>query len=296
MNTSEELAPAVESILAAARERSAPDRRLDVDARSFPDAVAAAEADGRVPLISEVKPTSPTTEGTRAVDPVAAAERMVAGGASAISVLTEPEHFGGSLEALARIRAAVDVPVLRKDFLLDPAHVDGGAADLALVIVRFVDDLSGMITAVRERGMEPLVEVHSVEELVAAVEAGATVVGVNNRDLARLEVDLETFERVAPHVPDDVTLVAESGIASPADVRRMRQAGADALLIGSAIMDGAEPGALDRIETNVRRFVTAERDDEVTSAAGTDTTRGTEHETVAMDTDATTEDDTEATR
>jgi indole-3-glycerol phosphate synthase len=265
MNTSEELAPAVRSILAAAADRPTPEGRLDVDARSFPAAVAAAEADGRVPLIAEVKPTSPTTEGTRAVDPVAAAERMVAGGASAISVLTEPEHFGGSLESLARIREAVDVPVLRKDFLLEPSHVDGGAADLALVIARFVDDLPGMVAAVRDRGMEPLVEVHDAAELAAALEADADVIGVNNRDLARLEVDLGTFERVAPETPDElgVTLIAESGVATPGDVRRMRRAGADALLVGSAVMEGAGPGELDAIEANVRRFVEAERDDAV---------------------------------
>jgi indole-3-glycerol phosphate synthase len=272
MNTSEELAPAVRSILAAAADRPAPEGRLDVDARSFPAAVAAAEADGRVPLIAEVKPTSPTTEGTRAVDPVAAAERMVAGGASAISVLTEPEHFGGSLESLARIRAAVDVPVLRKDFLLEPSHVDGGAADLALVIARFVEDLPGMVAAVRERGMEPLVEVHDATELAAALAADAEVIGVNNRDLARLEVDLGTFERVAPEAPDEVTLIAESGVTTPADVRRMRRAGADALLVGSAVMDGAEPGALDAIEANVRRFVGAERDDH-DGTAGSDSDR-----------------------
>jgi indole-3-glycerol phosphate synthase len=262
MDTSEEgVAPAVRSILAAAADRPGGDARVAVDARSFPDAVAAAEADGRVPVVAEVKPTSPTTEGTRTVDPVAAAERMVAGGATAISVLTEPEHFGGSTAALERIRAAVDVPVLRKDFVLRESHLDAVGADLALLIVRFVDDLPGLVAAARDRGMEPLVEVHTREELTAAVDAGARVIGVNNRDLARLEVDLETFERVAPHVPDDVTLLAESGIGSPGDVRRMRAAGADALLVGTAVMDGAGLDRTDAIERNVRRLVDAERDD-----------------------------------
>jgi indole-3-glycerol phosphate synthase len=109
-----------------------------------------------------------------------------------------------------------------------------------------------MVEAARERGFQPLVEVHTREELERAIDAGADLVGVNNRDLARLEVDLATFEGVAPHAPDDVTLVAESGISTPADVRRMRDAGADALLVGSAIMDGD-------VRENTAALVGAER-------------------------------------
>ncbi|MFB6108814.1 MAG: indole-3-glycerol phosphate synthase [Haloplanus sp.] len=247
----EDLAPAVRSILSAARARSGGDERLSVRARSFPDAVAAAEDDGRVPVIAEVKPTSPTTEGRNDGDPVALAREMVAGGATALSVLTEPEHFGGSTDALERVRAAVDVPVLRKDFIVEESQLDLVASDLVLLIARFVDDLSGLVAAAEERGFQPLVEVHTRAELDRALAAGADVVGVNNRDLARLEVDLGTFERVAPHVPEDVTLVAESGIGSAEDVRRMREAGADALLIGTAIMDGD-------VRANVRRFTETE--------------------------------------
>lgn len=257
VRTDEELAPAVRSILAAARERASPDSggagsgRVDVDARSVTDAFAAAEADGRVPIVAEVKPTSPTTDGTRDDDPVELARAMVDGGAAAISVLTEPDHFGGSPAALTRVREAVDVPVLRKDFLLSPGQLDAVEADLALLIARFLgDDLSDMVEAARDRGFQPLVEVHDGAELEAALAAGAEIVGVNNRDLARLEVDLGTFERVAPGVPDEVTLIAESGVTTPADVRRMRAAGADALLVGSAIMDG-DP------EENTRRLATA---------------------------------------
>jgi indole-3-glycerol phosphate synthase len=246
----EELAPAVRSILDAARERPGGADRVSVDARSFPAAVAAAEADGRVPVIAEVKPTSPTTEGRRDDDPVALARAMVAGGATAVSVLTEPDHFGGSTDALARIREAVDVPVLRKDFITTESHLDLVASDLVLLIARFVDDLSGLVAAAEERGFQPLVEVHTRAELDRAVAAGADLIGVNNRDLARLEVDLDTFESVAPHAPADATLIAESGIGSAADVRRMREAGADALLIGSAIMDGD-------VTTNVRRLTSA---------------------------------------
>jgi indole-3-glycerol phosphate synthase len=267
MNADGEMAPAVRSILSTAKEREGGDR-VAVAARSLPGAFAAAEADGRVPTIAEVKPTSPTTEGERDADPGALAEAMVAGGAAALSVLTEPEHFGGSPATLRKIRDAVDVPVLRKDFLLEETHLDVVEADLVLLIARFLgEDLPAMIGAARERGFQPLVEVHAADELDRAIEAGADLVGVNNRDLARLEVDLGTFERVAPGAPGDVTLIAESGIGSPADVRRMRAVGADGLLVGSAIMEGVKPGdsgargpeTFDIVTENTAALVESER-------------------------------------
>jgi len=239
MNESEELAPAVASIIRSAEARGNPDGGpLSVDSRSLPDALADAETDGRVPVVAEVKPTSPTTEGTREADPVELAEQMVEGGAAALSVLTEPDHFEGSPENLRQVREAVDVPVLRKDFLVRESQLDTVEADVILLIARFVDDLAGLIAAAEERGFQPLAEVHDAAELEQALDAGAEIVGVNNRDLAKLEVDLETFETVAPEVPDDVTLVAESGIGTPDDAHRMVRAGADGLLVGSAIMDG----------------------------------------------------------
>ncbi len=234
----DELAPAVRSILEAARRRDGGSEPLSVDARSLQSAFAAARADGRTPVVAEVKPTSPTTEGVRDDDPVDLAREMVAGGAAALSVLTEPAHFGGSAATLERVREAVDVPVLRKDFLLREAHLDVVESDVVLLIARFLDDLPAMVDAARARGFQALVEVHTAAELDRALDAGADIVGVNNRDLGRLEVDLGTFERVAPSVPEEVTLVAESGIQTPADVRRMSDAGADALLVGTAIMDG----------------------------------------------------------
>jgi indole-3-glycerol phosphate synthase len=238
MNT-EEMAPAVRSILDAARERMGGEERVTVEPRSLTEAFDAAEREGRVPVIAEVKPTSPTTEGERRDDPVALAREMVSGGAAALSVLTEPEHFGGSPETLRRVRDAVDVPVLRKDFVVREEQLDVVEADVVLLIARFVgDDLPDLLQAARDRGFQVLVETHSVAEVETAVEARADIVGVNNRDLAKLEVDLGTFERVAPSVPEGVTLIAESGIATPDDVSRMRAAGADALLVGSAIMAG----------------------------------------------------------
>jgi indole-3-glycerol phosphate synthase len=256
MEDATELAPAVRSILSAARDRAAEGRsaRVDVDPRDLRAAFDQAEADGRVPVVAEIKPTSPTTDGTRDDDPVALAEGMVAGGAAALSVLTEPAHFGGSVDVLERVREAVDVPVLRKDFVVAESQLDAVESDVVLLIARFVgDDLPDLLAAARERGFQVLVEVHDREELAAALDAGATTVGVNNRDLAELVVDLGTFESVAPHVPDEVTLIAESGIGSPADARRMRAAGADALLVGSAIMDGD-------VEANTRALTRAEAD------------------------------------
>ncbi|WP_436926460.1 indole-3-glycerol phosphate synthase [Halosimplex amylolyticum] len=292
MSTDEEIAPKVRSILDAARERAeapggADGERVDVDARSLPGAFERAEADGRVPVIAEVKPTSPTTEGERDDDPVELAESMVAGGAAALSVLTEPEHFGGSTDALERVRAAVDVPVLRKDFVVREAQLDAVESDVVLLIVRFLDeegtdDLTDLLEAARDRGFQVLVETHTAAEVERALDAGAEIVGVNNRDLAELEVDLGTFERVAPkarrlvrrgqssgetarQVPENVTLIAESGIATRNDALAMREAGADALLIGSAIMDAAGGGD---VESNTRRFATAEADADAETDAG----------------------------
>jgi indole-3-glycerol phosphate synthase len=246
-----EFAPAIQSILASAREREGASERVSVSPRSLPVAFERAAQDGRVPLIAEVKPTSPTTDGERTDDPVELAEEMVAGGAAALSVLTEPDHFGGSPENLARIRDAVDVPVLRKDFILQESQLDTVEADVVLLIARFVDDLEALLAAARERGFQVLVETHTVEEVEQALTAGADIIGVNNRDLAKLEVDLGTFETVAEAVPENVTLIAESGIATPDDVARMRTAGADGLLVGSAIMKG-------EVQANTRRLTETE--------------------------------------
>ena len=145
--------------------------------------------------------------------------------------------------------------MLRKDFVVREAQLDAVAADMVLLIARFLDaeetgSLPALYDAAEERGFQPLVEVHTRAELDQALDVGAEIIGINNRDLARLDVDLGTFERLAPDVPDDVTLVAESGIATATDVRRMREAGADALLIGTAIMDGD-------VQANTERLTTA---------------------------------------
>lgn len=238
MVVQDDVAPEVAAILASARQRAGATERVAVEPRSLESAFSTAEKAGRVPLITEVKPTSPTTEGVRADDPAQLAREMVEGGAAAISVLTEPDHFGGSLANLSAVREAVDVPVLRKDFILREEQLDAVEADVVLLIVRFVDDLEDLLAAARERGFQVLVEVHTEAELDEALAAGADIIGINNRDLTSLSVDLGTFETLARKVPDDVTCIAESGVSTPDDVSRMREAGADGLLIGTAIMDG----------------------------------------------------------
>lgn len=257
MDAREGVASEVQAILADASER-VPDRNgpLSVESRSLADALDEAAASGRRPVIAEIKPTSPTTDGRRDADPVELATAMVDGGAAALSVLTEPDHFGGSPEALTRVREAVDVPVLRKDFILEPAQLDTVPADAVLVIARFVDDLDALVGAATDRGFDVLVETHTASEFTTAVEAGATLVGINNRDLAALAVDLGTVESVlsAVTVPPEVTVVAESGIASPADAERMLDAGADGLLVGSAIMNGVPDSGPETAQTNTERL------------------------------------------
>jgi len=229
--------PDVREILEDARDRAErAEHAFDtVDACDFVGAVEETKSEGHVPVIAEVKPTSPTTDGTVSLDPVETAREMVAGGATALSVLTEPDRFGGSLDALREVREAVDVPVLRKDFVVDERQVREVRADLLLLIAAFVDDLNALVDEATEAGFEPLVEVHTHEELEQAVKTDARVIGVNSRDLRKLEVDLSHAERLLPEVPDDRLAVAESGMEEPEDVRRMMNAGADAVLVGTAI-------------------------------------------------------------
>ena len=242
-----DLAPAVLDLLDDVRSRSPPSTAVSVTSRGFARAIETRRDAGGIPIIAELKRTSPTTENLRTDDAVSIATEMVSAGASAISVLTEPIHFGGSSEDLERVRAAVDVPVLRKDFILDETELDRVGADAVLLIARFIEDLPGLVSAARQRGMEPLVEVHTQDGLERALAAGANLIGINNRDLGTLSVDLSTVERLAPTIPDDVTVIAESGMGSVDDIDRMLSAGADGLLIGSAIMAGPVGQNLERL-------------------------------------------------
>lgn len=217
------------------------------EARSAPpprDFVGALRADGEVAVVAEFKRRSPSAgELWPAADPAAVARGYRDAGAAALSVLTDARWFGGSLDDLEAAREASGLPVLRKDFLVDPVQVieaRAAGADAVLLIVRALSDsqLGELLAAAGELGAAALVEVHDEAELERAVSAGAGAIGVNARDLATLEVDLEAAHRVVSRVPPDRAAVAESGVREPEDVRRAGEAGADAVLVGSALMEG----------------------------------------------------------
>jgi len=197
-------------------------------------------------VIAEVKRRSPSKGDLADIpDPAALAQEYAAGGAAAISVLTEPRRFGGSLDDLRAVRAAVDTPLLRKDFIVDPyqlVEARAAGADLALLIVAALEDdlLRSLHDQARELGLTVLVEVHDEAEAERAVDLGAELVGVNARNLKTLDVDPDAFGRIAPLVPADRVLVAESGISGPTDVKRYVAEGARVVLVGEALVkDGA---------------------------------------------------------
>jgi indole-3-glycerol phosphate synthase len=205
---------------------------------------------GPVKVIAEVKRASPSAGNlARSLDPATLARRYAQAGAAAVSVLTDGPGFGGSLEDLQAVRAAVELPVLRKDFVVDPYQVweaRAAGADATLLIVAALDriELTQLALAGLEAGVELLVEVHALSELSTAVAMGASMVGINNRDLATFVVDLKTSEALLPHVPAHVRAVAESGVRGPEDVQRLRGAGAANFLVGEALVRAADPGAL----------------------------------------------------
>jgi indole-3-glycerol phosphate synthase len=198
-------------------------------------------------LIAEIKRASPA-KGDIAIDAdaVAIAKSYEAGGAAAISVLTEPTYFKGSLDDLSSVRGVIDLPVLRKDFVCDTLHVKEAAAagaDAVLLIVAALTqtELVTLIDACALLGIAADVEVHDAAEVPRAVDAGARIIAINARNLATLEVDLATIERLRPMVPDGIPVVAESGISTRDDVVRMEHAGVDAIHIGETLMRAAEP-------------------------------------------------------
>ncbi|HSP97473.1 MAG TPA: indole-3-glycerol phosphate synthase TrpC [Candidatus Dormibacteraeota bacterium] len=203
----------------------------------------------RPAVIAEVKKASPSKGVIRAdFDPVAIARRYAACGAAAISVLTEERYFQGSPAHLEAIRAAVDVPLLRKDFIVDSyqvAEARAWGADAILLIVAALDDatLRALHAAAVELGLDVLVEAHTGEEVDRAVAAGATLIGINNRDLRTFVTTLETAERLYPRLPAGTLAVAESGIETAADVARLRRAGYDVFLVGESLMRQPDPGA-----------------------------------------------------
>lgn len=203
--------------------------------------------DGAVKIISEVKRSSPSKGRLAAIpDPAALASLYDAGGASVVSVLTEQRRFGGSLADLDAVRAAVDIPVLRKDFIVTPYQIHEArahGADLVLLIVAALEQnvLVSLLERTRSLGMEALVETHSRLEALRALDAGASIIGVNARNLKTLEVDRSTVEQVIDVIPQEVVAVAESGVATAHDVFEYAKWGADAVLVGEALVTSGDP-------------------------------------------------------
>ena len=202
-----------------------------------------------ISVIAEVKRRSPSKgELAEIAEPAVLAQAYARGGAAAISVLTEERRFGGSLDDLRAVRAAVDVPVLRKDFIVTSYQLleaRAAGADLALLIVAALDEetLRRLHDEARELGLTVLVEVHDEAETERALALGAELIGINARNLRTLAVDPDTFGRLAPVVPDDRVLVAESGIAGPGDAARFAAQGARVVLVGEALVRDGDPEA-----------------------------------------------------
>jgi indole-3-glycerol phosphate synthase len=230
------------------RERLGPARPAGRLERALRRGHAAPGAPGPpLKLLCEFKRASPSRGVLNAVaDPVAQARVYEAGGAAAMSIVTEPEHFQGDLAWIERVRAAVGLPLLLKDFVIDPYQILDAAArgaDGVLLIASLLSDvrLQRLISEARLLGLDALVEVHDEDELRVAIMAGATLLGVNNRDLRTFAVDPGTSLRLMPQVPALVTAVAESGIAGPEDLAPLRATRCDAVLIGEALMTSDDP-------------------------------------------------------
>ncbi|SNS42057.1 indole-3-glycerol phosphate synthase [Micrococcales bacterium KH10] len=213
------------------------------------DAMDRLRQESALAVIAEVKRSSPSKGALAPIaDPAALAAEYEAGGASMVSVLTEERRFGGSLADLAAVRAVVDVPILRKDFIVTPYQVweaRAYGADVVLLIVAALEQtvLESLLDRVHSLGMAALVEVHTVEEVERAVAAGARIIGVNVRNLKTLDVDRDVFAKVVPAIPSHVIKIAESGVRGPHDVVEYARAGADAVLVGEALVTDASPRA-----------------------------------------------------
>jgi len=217
-------------------------------AESLPPARGLAGALRGGTIIAEMKRRSPSGGELRSdLDAATVSREYATNGAAAISVLTDGPDFGGALDDLARVRTAVDIPLLRKDFTLDPVQVAEArvaGADWVLLIVALldIDTLDRCLSGASRCGAHAIVEVHDEAEARIAAAAGAECIGINNRDLATLRTDLATFARVRRAVPEDVLCIAESGVRSPDDAARLVREGADSVLVGEALMRARSPG------------------------------------------------------
>lgn len=206
-------------------------------------------------LIAEVKKASPSKGVIREVfDPVAIAKAYQSGGASCLSVLTDGPSFQGSEQIFADVRHAVDLPLLRKDFLVDPIQVIESramGADCILIIMAMIDDAiaSELFSAAEELGMDALIETHDIEEMERAAKLGGKLIGINNRDLRTFETTLKTFKMVSDYAPSDAVLIAESGIFTRDDVKRLNEWGAQGYLVGESLM------RQDDVESAVKQLI-----------------------------------------
>jgi indole-3-glycerol phosphate synthase len=246
------LADLVAGALEDARERRAVVGLADVEAAATSrtpalDVMTALAPADRVKIIAEVKRASPSRGPLADIpDPAALAASYETGGASAISVLTEGRRFGGSLADLEEVRATVSVPILRKDFISDPYQVfeaRAAGADLVLLIVAALEQptLQQLFNLIGELGMTALVETHSADEVERALDVGASVVGVNARNLSTFGLDRDLFGSLAGSIPSGVIRVAESAVKTSADVAHYRAAGADVVLVGEALVTNGNP-------------------------------------------------------
>ena len=220
--------------------------------RGLISAIKRARKNGKNPVIAEIKRKSPSRGKIREIDLLRAAREMERGGAVAVSVLTD-KHFDGKLDDLRRIKKETKIPVLRKDFIVDEFQIYESyayGADAVLLIVSLLKNKTKkFVEKTHELGMEALVEIHSEEDLKFALDSGARLIGINNRDLKTLRIELGTTEIIAKKIPSDRIIVAESGINNRQDLERVFNAGASVALIGTSIMQSKD------IEERVREFV-----------------------------------------
>lgn len=249
------LSDLVAGALQDASERRAVRSLADVEADALArpaalDALSALAPRDSVHIIAEIKRSSPSRGLLAEIpDPTVLAQVYEAGGASAISVLTEGRRFSGSLEDLEAVRASVTVPLLRKDFIAEPYQVfeaRAAGADLVLLIAAALEQpvLAELFDLINQLGMTPLVETHSADEVERALDVGADLVGVNARNLSTFELDRDLFGELADRVPAGVIKIAESAVSTPADVAHYRRAGADVVLVGEALVTGDPASAL----------------------------------------------------
>ena len=245
MNRLEEILQAKRQEIEHLRPRAAELDRQASARKDFRDFRAALQrSNEKLAVVAEIKKASPSAGLiAKSFDPVEIANNYEHAGANAISVLTDSKFFQGSLEHLRNVRKAVSLPLLRKDFIWDRTQIAESAAsgaDAILLIVAALtqDQLVRLLKGAKEFRLDSLIEVHSVDELQRALEAGAEIVGINNRDLTTFDVDLTVTEKLCRDIPDEIILVSESGIKTPQDIARMKACGVDAVLVGEALMRG----------------------------------------------------------